>query len=317
MPGAPWRSGSDGIVLANSSRGMEVLADAMPPGWCARGAELILSRPGTVLIGTGFPVGVTFETDGPVGAITLYRVLEALDRRPVMVCGPPLSRVLAGRFDLFELPIAGRDASRPVVDRLLAETAPDLLISVERPGMAADGRYYNMRREDITDRVAKFDLVVERAGCPCLAVGDGGNEIGMGTLGPAVDRLPLIPSVTSCDVLVIATVSNWGVYGVIAELGIRCRRDLFSCFDLEAVFDFLLAGGAVDGVTRSAAVSEDGFPLAVGLEVVERLKDYTRGALGVGSGDALPEPACVGTAHAAPVWVGDAAVGCPNGEEAP
>ncbi|MFZ7124959.1 MAG: glutamate cyclase domain-containing protein [Desulfobacterales bacterium] len=264
----------ESIILDHGSRGMNVLASRMAPGWCGRGADLVLSNPGTVLIGTGFPVGVTFETDGPVGAIALYQVLEALGSRPVMVCGPPLSRLLMNRFRLRELPILDREETRPFVERLLADEVPDLIVSIERPGAAKDGRYYNMRREDITDRTAKFDLMLEHADCPCLAVGDGGNEIGMGAVSTALEHLPIIPAVSSCDVLVIASVSNWGVYGVIAEMGARLGRDLFEWFNLEEIFDFLVSGGAVDGVTRSAAVSEDGFPLNVGMAVIGRLRDY-------------------------------------------
>lgn len=283
---------ADAIILSHGSRGMDTLANAMRPGWCARAADLILAHPGTVLIGTGFPVGVTFETDGPVGAIALYQVLEAIGSRPIMVCGPPLSRVFNNRFALFELPINDRKKTLPIVEHILKEARPDLIVSIERPGMARDGRYYNMRKENITDRVAKFDVLLERAGCPSLAIGDGGNEIGMGVVGRALDRLPIIPSVTSCDVLVISTVSNWGVYGIIAELGVRLKQDLFGCFVPEAIFDFLVSGGAVDGVTRTAAISEDGFALDVGLSIIERLKQYVISALDGASGTPYPPSAC-------------------------
>lgn len=269
----------DAIVLTHSSRGMDLLADVLAPGWCGRGADLILASPGTVLIGTGFPVVGTFETDGPVGAIALYQVLEAIGRRPVMVCGPPLSKLLGSRFAHYELPINDRGATLPVVERIIAEARPDLIVSIERPGVTADGRYYNMRKEDITDRVAKFDLLLDRVSCPTLAVGDGGNEIGMGAVAEHLAVLPIIPSVVSCDSLVISTVSNWGVYGIIAELSVRLQQDLFECFEPETTFDFLISGGAVDGVTRTADISEDGFPLEVGGAIVERLREYCQAAL--------------------------------------
>ena len=54
------------------------------------------------------------------------------------------------------------------------------MISIECPGLAADGRYYNMRGEDITARCSFFDPFVTGANCATIAIGDGGNEIGMG-----------------------------------------------------------------------------------------------------------------------------------------
>jgi hypothetical protein len=95
---------------------------------------------------------------------------------------------------------------------------------VERPGVAADGRYYNVHRQDITDRVAKFNHFPRLSACPTIASGDGGNEIGMGNILHALTHLPVTPSVTRCDELVIATVSNWGVYGVIAVMSRILRK---------------------------------------------------------------------------------------------
>ncbi len=275
----PSLAAVDDIVLTHSSRGMDRLAPVLAPGWCKRGADLILRHPGTVLIGTGFPVGGTFETDGPVGAIVLYQVLESIGHRPIMVCGPPLSRLLGHEFTLYELPINDRDRTMPVVDRILKDTPPSLVVSIERPGVAVDGRYYNMRRQDITDRVAKFDLLLEHSPCPSLAVGDGGNEIGMGSVAEHLAELPIIPSAVSSDVLVISTVSNWGVYGIIAEMSIRLKTDLFTDLDLDGIFEFLVSGGAVDGVTCSAAISEDGHPIEVGLSIIDRLRSHVEGRI--------------------------------------
>ncbi|HSV92460.1 MAG TPA: glutamate cyclase domain-containing protein, partial [Desulfobacterales bacterium] len=83
------------IILSHGTRGMERIRGALSPGYCARAARLLLAGRGRVLIGTGFPVGDSFETDGPIGAIALYRVLEGLGHEPVFGCAPPISQVLA------------------------------------------------------------------------------------------------------------------------------------------------------------------------------------------------------------------------------
>jgi hypothetical protein len=50
-----------------------------------------------VLIGTGFPVADSFETDGPIGAIALYDCLQALGAQPLIACGPPQPSVIDAR----------------------------------------------------------------------------------------------------------------------------------------------------------------------------------------------------------------------------
>src|SRR5207247_6803218 len=66
---------------------------------------------------------------------------------------------------------------------------------------------------------------------PCtIGIGDGGNEIGMGVVRARLRRLgPLatrIASVVGVDHLVVAGVSNWGGYGVVASLSRLAERDL-------------------------------------------------------------------------------------------
>jgi hypothetical protein len=234
---------------------------------------MILANKGRVLIGTGFPVGGSFETDGPIGAIALYRVLEGLGYEPLFGCAPPISKVLDNGFRTLEIPILSWQATVPFVEQALADLQPALIVSIERPGVAADGRYYNMRGQDISDALAKFDLFFERCACPTIAVGDGGNEIGMGNVHAEAVKLDIIPSITTCSELVIATVSNWGIYGVIAAMSRILQEDLFSCFDPAEIVRFLVGQGAVDGKTGYAECSEDGFPLAVGLTIIARLRE--------------------------------------------
>jgi len=261
------------IILSHAMRGMDRIRDAVPAGFCARAAKLILENKGRVLIGTGFPVGGSFETDGPIGAIALYRVMERLGHEPIFGCAPPISRVLAADFRTLEVPILSWEATRPIAEAALADLRPSVIVSIERPGVAADGRYYNMHGQDISDFLAKFDLFFDLCECPTIAVGDGGNEIGMGNIITALAQLPIIPSVTPCDELVIATVSNWGVYGIIAAISRELRHDLFSVFDPVEIVRHLVEGGAVDGKTGYAECSEDGFPLAVGLSIIVQLRE--------------------------------------------
>jgi hypothetical protein len=261
------------IILSHSRRGIDTVQQALTPGYCQRAAEMLINNPGTILIGTGFPVGGSFETDGPIGAIGLYRVLEQLNYRPIFVCAPPISRILNQTYATHELPIRGWEDSLDLVANVLTQTTPSVIVSVERPGISHDGRYYNMRSQDITDQVAKFDIFFRLSHCPTLAFGDGGNEIGMGNLIDELENLPIIPSVTTCDELVISTVSNWGVYGVIAAMSHLLGRDLFNFFDIELILDYLVTNGSVDGLTTRPDYSEDGFPISVGLSIIDKLRN--------------------------------------------
>ncbi|MEJ2282719.1 MAG: DUF4392 domain-containing protein [Desulfobacterales bacterium] len=259
--------------MQHDYRGMRRLQQALTSGYCYRAARIILANKGTVLIGTGFPVSGSFESDGPIGAIALYRALTELNYRPVLVCAPPISRILSRNFRTYELPLANWEKSKPAVTRALNDLKPQLIVSIERPGVTADGRYYNMHKNDITELTAKFDLFLSESRCPSIAFGDGGNEIGMGNVRDAMAAMDIIPAITTCDELVIASVSNWGVYGVIAAICRILKRDLFTIFDPQTIAAYLVDNGCVDGITSRNESSEDGFPISVGLDIIEQLRN--------------------------------------------
>ena len=112
------------IILSHGTRGMDRIRAAIPVGYCERAANLILKNKGRVIIGTGFPVGGSFETDGPIGAIALYRVLDRLGHEPIFGCAPPISKALAGDFRTLEIPILSWEASVPIVESALADIRP-------------------------------------------------------------------------------------------------------------------------------------------------------------------------------------------------
>ena len=265
----------EALLVARDLRNMAVARAALPTGYYLRAARLLRDIRGTVIIGTGFPVNDTFETDGPVGAIALYDSLQALGAQPVIACGPPLSGALADDYRV--LALTGRDlgAATAEADRLLRQLRPAAVISIECPGLAADSRYYNMRGEDITARCSFFDPIITGANCPTIAIGDGGNEIGMGNIGAAIATLDIRAAVTGCDELLVADVSNWGAYGLIALLAKWSGRDLLAQISPLAILDYLSARGSVDGVTRENTLTEDGLDAAEGLRIIQQLRSLT------------------------------------------
>ena len=257
----------ENLLVARNPRGMQTLQAALVPGYYLRAAQLLLSAKGTVLIGTGFPVAGTYETDGPVGAIALYRVLETLGTTPVLVCGAPLADAIASDFRVHKISVGEPAVSRVEAKNALHHYQPSLVISIERPGMAADGKYYNMRGEDISSACASFDYFLRTASCPTIGIGDGGNEIGMGNVADTLAQLNIIPSATCCDELLIADVSNWAAHGLIAMLSVLREQDMLLGWDNLATLQYLSARGSVDGVSRKNSLTED----SLGSDISEKL----------------------------------------------
>ncbi|GAB3309727.1 DUF4392 domain-containing protein [Haliea atlantica] len=262
-------------LVARNPRQMQRARAALEPGYCLRAARLLERPGGPILIGTGFPVAGTFETDGPVGAIALYRGLARLGAEPWLACAAPLAGALGGDFRLLELPLAPGPQSERLAADWLDRHQPASVLSIERPGVTADGHYYNMRGEDISARCGVFDPFLDRADCPTIAIGDGGNEIGMGKIAAALSGLDIRTSVTSCDELVVADVSNWGAYGLLALLGYRAGRDLLADCAPRSLLQYLSDRGSVDGVTRENTLTEDGLPLSEGEALIDDLRRMT------------------------------------------
>jgi len=191
------------IILSQDKRGMLALRPHMDGDYCRQAAQYVLEHPGHTLIVTGFYVIMAGkpETDGPPGAIAIGRALQGLGRKVSYVTDEhtaPVLRAWADGADVIEFPIAGIEESREHAERLLAESQPSLLISIERCGRNKDDAYLNMRARDITPQTARVDYLFDR-GIPSVGIGDGGNEIGMGNLIdviPSVDSLPDDPAVS-------------------------------------------------------------------------------------------------------------------------
>ncbi len=260
------------ILVARNLRGMKKVQPALQAGYCLRAAQLLRDKTGHILIGTGFPVVDTFETDGPVGAIAIYETLEYLGAKPVIVCGQPIVGALNDKYRTHEIKVGEHDQREAEAEQALAHYQPQAIIAIERPGQAADGGYYNMRGESISARTACFDTFMNKSTCPTLAIGDGGNEIGMGNVSAALQELSIVPATTTCDELLVADVSNWGAYGLIAFLSIWQGEDLLARIDPEAILAYLSELGSVDGVTRINELTEDGLSPAEGLSVIAEIR---------------------------------------------
>ena len=141
-----------------------------------------------------------------------------------------------------------------------------------------------MRGEDISAHTAALDELFLAGPWDTIAIGDGGNEIGMGALPPGliarhVDHGARIACVTPARHLIIAGVSNWGAYALVAALAALredWRERLLACLDPEMDRAILTAaveqGPAVDGVSRRRTLTVDNLDLAVHHEKLRALR---------------------------------------------
>lgn len=260
------------LLVARNPRGMQTVSSALEPGYIMRAANLIKNNIGTVLIGTGFPVNSTFETDGPVGAIALYRAIEILGGKPILVCCDPLAEALDGDYSVYKIAMGSQSQARLEAEQGFERFQPSLLISIEHPGLTASNDYRNMRGEDISSRCSGFDFFLSIAQCPTIGIGDGGNEAGMGNIQAALRDLDIMASVIGCDELVIADVSNWAAHGILVYLSYLEQKNLLQDWDNLQVLKYLSDRGSVDGVTRKNTLTEDGLASEVSENLIVQLK---------------------------------------------
>ena len=272
------------IILRHSQRGMPILRELLPEDYCSRAARKILGwRRGTVLLTTGFYVAGFAETDGPLGTMALAKALEKLGFRPVIVT----DRFCEGYFEAEGLRTVYMDpeAGDAEAAGILEKFRPVGLISIERCGRDRNGVYANMRGVDISACTAHCDaLFLEAYGrIPTIGVGDGGNEIGMGNVASTVrERLSLTPAEVKADLLVIASVSNWGAYGIAAALEVLTRRQLLLSFDEAKAFLLrTVEMGSVDGISHEHTARVDGFGLDTEEEILTALHQLTSGQFSV------------------------------------
>ena len=259
------------LILQRGWRGMDVLAEHLPEHYCELAAKEILSwNRGTILLTTGFYVVGHAETDGPPGTLLLIRALEKLGFHPVMVT----DEICRGYFEhekieTVYLPVSADDT---LCSDLLTKYEPVGIISVERCGKNIQGAYENARGNSLKEHTAPTDRLFELTAAPTIGVGDGGNEIGMGKLADVItEKLSLKPCRVACDHLIAATVSNWGALGLAVCLGyVPTDEEFLYAYELAKEF------GYVDGFTGENVLTEDNFPLDVGLELLRDLRACTK-----------------------------------------
>jgi D-glutamate cyclase len=272
---------------------------------------------GTVsaLAETGGPVGIitgfyvpggtppAAETDGPVAMALLVRGL----RRAGIACRVCTDAPCANAC-IAALTAAGlRDVPVDVValhgspDAVIAawrDAGVRLALAIERCGRTADGTARNMRGVDVGEWTTLLDDLFLAGPWRTAAIGDGGNEIGMGAL-PAgliakhIAHGDAIACITPAQHLVLAGVSHWGAYALLGGLAVL-RADwhaaLLDSLDPELDRTILEAtlrdGPAVDGVTGQQTATIDSIACVAHHRVLAAIRGLV---------DPYGTPAAIGT----------------------
>lgn len=296
MPAAPRRDPIDSL-LALDLGGRGIAAFFQPGGALAAGRAL--HGASRVLLVTGFAVGEHLpESDGPPGTAVLGHALRRLGADVRYVTDPTTAPVLTAALKVLDEPaeILAAPPDDEGAAALLQAERPGHLVAVERPGRCITGDYLNARGLSVAAWNRPLDALFlaarrGRGARPVtIGVGDGGNEVGMGNVRARLARsgslLARIASVVRTDHLVVAGVSNWGAYGVVAQLGRLAGIDLLHAPAVERrLVEACAAAGAVDGITRRHEATVDGLPLDAHAAMVRLL-----GVAAAAAGPAGPTP---------------------------
>lgn len=322
------------INIDIGNRGVEPLYRAArtelgaPLVGAASDALLAVPAGGTAIVTTGSVSRAWIspeigENDGPSGAAAIVRALALARHATCVVLAEqtlldPIAAVMRSA-GLATVPLAAARAASadkslatvvllpyPIEDaaateaapRLLDDLAPDLLFSTERVGRNENGIYYNMRGRDYGMGRARVDYLFDEAlvrGLPVVAVGDGGNEIGMARVADAVRaHVPFgatgscpcgggIGAVTGADVLVTAACSNWGCTAIAAAMAARTGdRRLLHTPEAEArLLEVMVLNGLINSTHGIVDANVDGIPKDSHVAVAELCRSIVQPAFGL------------------------------------
>lgn len=282
-----------------------------------------------VVTGFFIPAGTppAAETDGPLGAVFLAAVLNrlgvdstvltdshchsAISATAIAMDFPP-DRVLAVASDCdYEQLLQTGDGSSwthlIALERVgpshTAQSMAEQTRDVSPPHAEFDrqvpagnrNRCHNMRGEVIDEHTADLHRLFELAAAcrpdiHTIGIGDGANEIGMGSI-PWEDlqrrlhgeHAGKIPCRISTKWTIVAGTSNWGGYALASAIALLRDRPLvmesYDSTQQENVLRRLVEHGpAVDGVTRLQEPTVDGLPFITFIQPLEQM----RSLLGLG-----------------------------------
>ena len=286
------------LIQVDVGRHVTALFAAARGGLLSAASALAVAPAARVGLITGFyvPLGSppAAETDGPVGAALLAKGLEAVGITCRLATDDPCRGACVAALTgagLSSVPVDAADV--PAMVETWRRAGITHAISIERCGRSADGAPRNMRGLDISSHTAPLDDLFTAGPWETIAIGDGGNEIGMGSLpreliAQHVDHGATIACITPARHLIVAGVSNWGAYallGALAALRPDWRERLLVCLDEkldQAVLEATVTNGpAVDGVSRLRTMTVDNLDMTIHHSKLQEIRSLVQAGHGV------------------------------------
>eukprot|EP00529_Nitzschia_sp_RCC80_P031096 CAMPEP_0113492914 /NCGR_PEP_ID=MMETSP0014_2-20120614/28322_1 /TAXON_ID=2857 /ORGANISM="Nitzschia sp." /LENGTH=369 /DNA_ID=CAMNT_0000386761 /DNA_START=71 /DNA_END=1180 /DNA_ORIENTATION=+ /assembly_acc=CAM_ASM_000159 len=301
-------------------------------------------KPKTVVVMSGFPCCVTqtppTETDGPPGTFALARCAAVMGHDVTVVTDQCNHDVFMAGLTNLAMPsgLSSSSSNGVKIGSIRLKSFPpdtqwtsddekqlgelrntcDLLLACERAGPGQDDKCYTMRGINMNEKnliAPLHKLVADGSGnrsYPFCAIGDGGNELGMGKViqrildNPQIQNGSKIGCVIPADHLVAASVSNWGGYALaVGAAAVHAQRRLKSqskavgdtsdsdddyssvtkmtkewilrCIPTqEEEREFLqrcVDAGCRDGVSGKMEATVDGMPLETSLQCLQDLRE--------------------------------------------
>lgn len=255
------------------------------------------------------------ENDGPVGGAALARALRiALGAKTIFVTDKVLVDMVSKTVNGGECAIVPVKAL-PEIDlplssvidfpteegeaekkskQLIKDFKPKAIVAIERRGVSKNGIYHAWNGVDMAPYEARIGRLFEecrKEGILTIGIGDGGNEIGMGNIYDTVRKVvpygdhckcPTncgIADSTLVDVLVVATVSNWGAYGIEACLAAMTGKlgALHTGEEELRIIRECIDAGGLDGPAKVPRPFLDAIPAKIDVAILDFLGEIIRG----------------------------------------
>lgn len=272
-----------------------------------------------IITGTGIDLWVPEgETDGPIGCAALARALtKAFGVKVVVICekemlpGTEAAIFAAGEFiynhEMFNrmsgnavtteaFPL-GKEPGKKAAKELAEKYKPSAMIFIERIGPNEEGIYHFLTGSVSSPEEMSYGHYLleeaQRLNAFTIGIGDGGNEIGFGKIHDELKKVTSYASTCKCpckkgiatvaetDVLVAASISNWGVYGIIAMLA-YLLNDLDILHDAQTEYRMIEAcvmNGCIDGLYTKPYLSVDGVGVEGNQAIITLLRQIVKNGL--------------------------------------
>ena len=164
---------------------------------------------------------------------------------------------------------------------------------METSGANTLGVFHNAVGKDVTEMQAKSEALwdlLRTQGVPNIAIGDLGNEIGMGTIADHIKKyVPFtdkgecqcgcgggILSATKAENIITATCSDWGCYGLMAALAyLKKDMEILHHEEMESEVMRVAARNGFIDMTGSLLPGIDGFSTRMNVGIVSLMRQCT------------------------------------------